>query len=296
MPRRVASGPLLVLAAACLWGTSGTVQALGPEGIAPETVSLIRMVGGALLIGYGLARRTTVPIRTLVGWPLVVAVVAMAGSQPLFFTGVARTGVAVGTIVTIGSGPILAGLFGWLVRGEVPGRRWVVATIIGVIGTVLLTSGGEAAGIDAVGLLFSLGAGVTWAIYLVAAKDLFASEAPVFVAGVVFAGAAIVLSPFLFVAETGWLASGDGILSALWLGGVSTAFSYVLFATGLKATPVAAAATLTLGEPLTAAILGMTVLAEPARATTIVGIALITLGIAALAFDRPSRPREVAST
>lgn len=290
MRRRRPSGPILVLLAACLWGTSGTVQAIGPDGIAPETVSLLRMAGGALLVPYGMLRRTTVPIRSLMGWPLLIAILTMAASQPLFFSGVARTGVAVGTIVTIGSGPILAGLFAWVVRGEMPGRRWTVATIAGVIGTVLLASGGDAAGIDLAGMLFALGAGFTWAVYLVAAKDLFASDAPVFVAGVIFAGAAVVLSPMALVAETAWIATPGGIAVALWLGVGNTALSYILFATGLKATPVATAATLTLGEPLTAAVLGMTVLSEPVLATTVIGIALITTGVAALAFDRPPRP------
>lgn len=290
MPRRTPSGPVLVLLAACLWGTSGTVQALGPDGITPETVSWLRMAGGALLVPYGFLRRTTVPVRSLIGWPLLVAILTMAGSQPLFFSGVARTGVAVGTIVTIGSGPILAGLFAWVVRGESPGRRWVVATVVGVAGTVLLASGGDAAGIDPAGMLFALGAGFTWAVYLVAAKDLFASEAPVFVAGVIFAGAAVALAPLALLAETAWIATPGGVAVALWLGVGNTALSYVLFATGLKATPVATAATLTLGEPLTAAVLGMTVLSEPVRLTTLAGIGLVAAGVAALAFDRPPRP------
>ena len=293
MPSHTRRGPTLVLLAATLWGTTGTAQALGPEGISPETVALVRMVGGALLLVYAFVRHDTTPMRTLVGWPLVFAMAALAASQPLLFTGMVRTGVAVGTIVTIGSGPILAGLLAWVIRGERPDRRWAVATAAAMAGTILLVSGGESAGIDASGMAFAFGAGFTWAVYLVAAKALFEAHPPVFVAGVLFAGAAVVLAPVALVADMSWLATGSGILTALWLGVIATALSYVLFSRGLGATAVAAAATLTLAEPLTAAVLGMTVLDEPVRATTILGIALVAAGLVVLSWG--SRPRATVS-
>lgn len=288
MPSRSpVSGPILVLAAATLWGTTGTAQALGPDGITPVTVAAVRMAGGAMLLAYAVARRATAPLRAMMGFPLAAAVGSMAASQPLFFTGVARTGVGVGTIVTIGSGPILAGLLAWVVRGERVGRRWAAATAASVTGAVLLVSGGEAAGIDPGGVAFALGSGCAWAIYLVSAKALFDRHPPVFVAAVVFTGAAVVLAPWFLVADASWLATGRGALVAAWLGLVATGAGYVLFATGLGRTRVAAAATLTLAEPLTAAVLGITVLGEPALWTTVTGAALVGAGLLVLARDRP---------
>ncbi len=279
----------MVLAAATLWGTTGTAQALGPDGINPETVAAVRMAGGALLIGVAVRRRATAPWSAYRGAPFAWAIVAMASSQPLFFSGVERTGVAVGTIVTIGSGPILAGLLAWVVRGEAPGRKWAVATVVAVGGAVLLVSGGEAAGVDPAGLLFALSSGVMWAVYLVSAKSLFETHPPIFMAGVVFAGAAVLLAPLVFIEDVSWMTSGSGLLTALWLSIIATAASYVLFSTGLGSTPVAVAATLTLAEPLTAAVLGMAVLDEPARLSTIAGIGLIALGLTIL-----SKPSDTA--
>jgi DME family drug/metabolite transporter len=100
---------------------------------------------------------------------------------------------------------------------------------------------------------------------------------------VVFTGAAILLSPGLFIASPAWVATGRGIAVVLWLTLAATAISYILFAHGLRGTPVATAATLTLAEPVTAAILGMTILDEPARATTILGITLVAAGLLTLA-------------
>jgi DME family drug/metabolite transporter len=248
------------------------------------------MAGGAVLLAYAVARGRTAPLRSIAGAPLLWAITAMASSQPLFFTGVDRTGVAVGTIVTIGSGPLLAGLLAWAVRREVPDRRWLAATAVALVGAVLLVSGGESAGIDSGGLGFALAAGVAWAVYLVAAKGLFESFPPSFMAGVVFAGSALLLSPFFFVADVSWLADAEGVATALWVGPLATALSYVWFSSGLRETPVAVAATLTLAEPLTAAILGMTLVDEPVLLTTILGIALIMSAIAVLTFQRRPVP------
>jgi drug/metabolite transporter, DME family len=291
MPSRPAGrGPALVLAAAALWGTTGTAQALGPEGITPVTVATVRMAGGATLLFVALVRGAAAPLRSLPLLPLAGAVAAMALSQPLFFTGVARTGVAVGTIVTIGSGPILAGALAWAIRGERVGIRWAAATVVSVMGAVLLVSGGRAAGVDLSGVGFALGAGLAWAVYLVAAKSLFERHPPVFVAGVIFAWSAVVLAPWFVAADTAWLATGRGAAVAVWLGLVATAASYVLFAIGLGRTAVAVAATLTLAEPLTAAVLGMTVLAEPFRVSTVVGIGLVAVGLLVLSRESPPGP------
>ncbi len=275
-------GPLLVFAAAAVWGTTGTAQALGPEGITPETVALIRMVGGSLLLVYAGRAGTTSPIRSLPRTPLLLAVAAMAASQPMFFGGVARTGVAIGTIVTIGSGPLLAGLLAWLVRRESITGPWFVATGLSIVGALLLVAGGESAGVDGVGLGLALGAGLMWAVYLVWAKAVFEAVDPVFAAGVIFAGAAVVLAPSAFLADPSWMTTRRGLAVVLWLI-PTTAVSYVFFSRGLQETPVAVAATMTLAEPLTAAVLGLVILSEPARVTTLAGIGLILVGLLVLA-------------
>ena len=278
-------GPVLVFGAAALWGTTGTAQALGPEGITSAVVAFVRMLGGALLVLYALGSGRATPVRDLPRIPLLLAVAAMASAQPLFFGGVARTGVAVGTIVTIGSGPLTAGALGWIVRREPVTRRWWIATALAIGGTVLLVSGGDAAGIDGVGLAMNAGAGLAWAVYLVGAKDVFESADPVFAAGVTFVAAAVLLSPALFLSDPAWLLTGRGVLVALWVAPVATGVSYVFFSHGLRETSVAVTATMTLAEPLTAALLGLLLLGEPARWTTTLGIAAIFTGLVVLSLE-----------
>jgi DME family drug/metabolite transporter len=73
---------------------------------------------------------------------------------------------------------------------------------------------------------------------------------------------------------------------ALWLAVVPTAIAYLLFARGLRHLPAGEVATLTLGEPVTAAVLGAVVLSERPGPVAVIGIVLILAGLAVLAVPR----------
>ena len=98
---------------------------------------------------------------------------------------------------------------------------------------------------------------------------------------------ALVLLPVLLATTPGWLVHADGIALALFLGIVPTAVAYLLFANGLKHLSASDTATLTLAEPLTAAVLGAVVLAEALPPTALAGAAMILAGLVALAIRPP---------
>ena len=75
---------------------------------------------------------------------------------------------------------------------------------------------------------------------------------------------------------------------ALWLGIGSLAASYLLFGRGIAGVAVATATTLSLSEPLTASILGVTVLDEAMTAQILAGMLLVFAGLAVLAIRRGS--------
>src|SRR2546427_12046212 len=89
----------LVIAAAVLFGTTGTAQALGAHGASAPVVGGLRIaVGGVLLAALALARGRWRPIRALVGGrhgrAVLLGAAAIAAYQLCFFSGVATTGVA----------------------------------------------------------------------------------------------------------------------------------------------------------------------------------------------------------
>jgi drug/metabolite transporter, DME family len=280
----ISGGAFLVLAAGILWGTTGTTQALAPAGATPITIGSIRLVvGGAVLMLLALCRGGFGPGR----WPLfptLFSSACVAAYQLCFFAAVSRTGVAVGTLVAIGSSPVIAGILGFLFRGERPGRAWGIATILALAGCGLLVCGGGAGvAVDAVGVCLALGAGASYACYTMGIKSLLPGRTPDAVMAVVFCLGAVLLSPLLFRSDLLWIATPKGITLALYLGVVVTALSYWLFARALRTVPVATAVTLSLAEPLTAALLGIAFLGERLTPTALCGIPLLFAGLAVLA-------------
>ncbi|MFO7310728.1 MAG: EamA family transporter [Bacillota bacterium] len=277
-------GRWLVLLAAVLWGTTGTAQALAPAGAQPAAVGAVRLaIGGAALLLLSLVRGRL----RLADWRRPAAWVAAAGVaayQVCFFAGVAATGVALGTLVAIGSAPISAGLLEWLVAGERPSRRWAMATALAVAGCALLLSDDGGWQVNWAGVLLALGAGASFAVYTVAGKSLLRAVTPDGYVALAFAGGAVLLAPILFVSDLTWLAEPRGVLAALHLGLVATAASYVLFGRGLARVPAATATTLSLAEPLTAALLGTLVLGERLGPAALAGSALILVALAWLAW------------
>lgn len=283
---RTGSGAWLVLVAAVCWGTTGTAQAFAPAGASPLSVGAVRIaIGGAALLLWALLRRSFDRRRP---WPVgatIVAAACMAAYQLCFFAAVARTGVAVGTVVAIGSGPIIAGILAWLVSREVPGWSWLLATVVATSGCVILGLGSGAVTIDVTGILLAVGAGGSYALYVLASKGLVAAQRPEAAMGVVFGLGALMLTPIYFTQSFTWLAEPRGLAVALHLGLITVAFAYVVFATALTTTPIATAVTLTLGEPLTAALLGVFVLHESLTPMEMAGVALLLLGLVILAWS-----------
>ena len=76
----------------------------------------------------------------------------------------------------------------------------------------------------------------------------------------------------------------------VWLGLVTTAVAYWLFARALARLSAATATTLDLAEPLTAALLGVLLLSERLRPQGLIGVALIAAGLLVLSLRRPSEP------
>lgn len=277
-------GNLLVLAAATLWGTTGTSQALAPVGATPPVIGALRLlVGGLALLAYALARRSfSGELRGLPRRSLLGAVVCMAAYQLLFFGGVARTGVAVGTIVGIGSSPILGGVLGYLFAGERPGRPWGIATLLAVIGVGLLAANGSEIRIDLLGLLMAAGAGGAYAAFTLFNKQLLNGRRPEAIQALIFLLSALLLSPLLIGTNLSWVAQPSGVMVVLHLGLVTLALAYTLFSLGLQQVGVSTAVTLTLAEPMTAAILGVTLLGETLTLQAGLGIVLIFGGLAFL--------------
>lgn len=206
----------------------------------------------------------------------------MALYQPLFFSAVTLTGVAIGTVVAIGSAPILSGFLEWVYRRKRPPMIWWCSTLLSIFGCLLLFMNKDAVQVDPVGLFLALGAGLSFAGYTLVSRELVAKYSSISVVAIVFTLSGILLSPFLFVFDMSWLASSRGVVVSLHLGIVATGIAYLLFAKGLTHVSSSTAVTLSLAEPLTAALLGVFIVGETLSLISWVGMILLLIGIGIL--------------
>ncbi len=271
-----------------LWGPTGTAQAFAPGNAGPLAIGAVRLaLGGGALLVVALIRGNL----RKGDWPLCatgMAALGMAAYQPLFFAAVIKTGVAAGTMITIGSAPILAGVLGYVVRGERPDRRWAAATALAILGCVLMLGSGHQLAVNAPGFFMAVCAGASYAVYALANKQLLEYQPPAAAIAVVFCLSAVLLAPLLWRADLSWLREPRGLLVAGHLGFIATAVAYTLFSQALASLPVATAVTLSLAEPLTATLLGVLVLKERLTAQAFTGMALLFAGLVVLSRDRKS--------
>ncbi len=280
-----------VLLAAICFGTTGTAQAVGPGG-SPVAVGAARIVLGGLLLAL-VARGLRVRMPRI-GAALIGMATAVAVYQLSFFAAVKLTGVAVGTVVAIGTGPAAAGALGRLVNGERLSARWAQATILAAVG-VLLLAGDGGASVDLTGVALAVTSGVGYATYTVLSKRMLdAGEAPEGVMAAGFGGAGVLLLPALVVAGPGFLGTPGGLAMAAYLAAVPTALAYVLFSRGLRHMSSGETATLVLAEPLTAAVLGVVALGEHPSPTAGIGALLVLAGLLVLAAPGRRRLRTAA--
>ena len=278
------SARLQVLAAAVLFGTTGTAQALGPVGSSPVTVGAVRIVVGGAALGC-LALTAPRSIGRLSPALVLLAGAAVALYQLTFFEAVHRAGVAVGAVVAIGSGPVVAGLLERALGAPWPGRRWLAATALAVGGVAALALGRAGGGsASAWGILLALASGTAYASYTVVAKRLLERGAPpVRVMGAAVPKAALMLLPVLLAGNTAWLHHTRGVELALYLALGPTVLAYVLFARGLRRLTAAETTTIVLAEPVTATLLAVAVLHQGLGIAGAAGIGLVLGGILVLA-------------
>jgi DME family drug/metabolite transporter len=271
-----------VVAAGVLFGTAGTAQALGPAGSTPLGVGILRIVVGAAALLLAMPLLGSSPRRLVTLWrtPAMLVTACTAGAYQLFFfAGVSRAGVALGTLVAVGSAPLFAGLVGWAVLKHRPTLGWLTATLVCLVGLGLLTAPGLAGG-SSVGFLLALGAGLCIAGYNVAARiqldrGVGALEVPT---GSFVLGGALLL-PLLATQPMSWLSTPSGFAMALYLGVATMGLANVLLTRGMRTLTPGPATTLMLTDPVVATVLGVVVLGETLAAVEVIGVLVILTGL-----------------
>lgn len=291
---RQSLAPFMILIAAMLWGTAGTAKAFASE-VDSISMGVARLViGGVMLMAIAILTKNM----NFKGWPvkpLIIGGIAMALFQPFFFSAVELTGIAVGTVVSIGSAPVFSGMIEWIIFKIRPSRVWWLSTFLAITGCIILMFNTNAVTVDAEGVLAGLGAGVSFASFTMSNSRLVKTHDPIASVAMIFCLSALLLSPFIFINDMTWLGEVNGFLAALHIGVLATTLAYFLFSSGLIFVKSSTAVTLSLAEPLTASLLGVLLVGETLDSLSWLGLIMLLAGIVILVFQSGRNKRQAVN-
>ncbi|MBI5277092.1 MAG: EamA family transporter [Burkholderiales bacterium] len=277
-------GVMLVLLASAMWGTTGTAQALAGGQLSPLWFGALRMaIAAGFFFVYARASNARLRGNEHLG-TLLAAGVCMAVYNLAFFAGVRQVGVAVGTAIAIGSGPVWAGILQALVARQLPSGLWWCGTALAIAGGALMSMTGAAAAheFSTSGIALCLLSGASYAGYTMIGKRVAHSVPAATMTLCAFTAAAVVSVP------AAWFDAGlPGIrmrdfAAVLYVGIFTAGVSYLLFAHALRHISAPTAVTLALGEPVVAFVLATTLLGESPTLQAFAGLLLVVGGVLAV--------------
>lgn len=297
-------GTAAVLLAALLWGTTGTAAAFAPS-VSGLAVGAAAMGIGGLLQAAAAApqvHRHRGAMRRQ--WRTVaVSAVAVAVFPLAFYSSMRLTGVAVGTVVTIGSAPPAAALIERVKDGARLSRRWAAGTALGVLGVTALAfahpnTAGTGTTTDGwahvAGIGLGLLGGATYANYSWGASRMIRTGIPSRATmGAVFGLGGVLLMPVMLLTGSPIVATRVNLTVVAYLALIPMFLGYVLFGRGLVTVTASTATTLSLAEPAAAAVIAMLVLHE--QLTGIAAVGLLLLFTSLIATTIRLRPRRAAA-
>lgn len=303
MTQGYVGGVAAILFAAVVWGTTGTAATFAPDVSAAAIGAAAMGVGGIAqaliaLRGINRSRAALWEQRSL----LVIGAVAVAVYPLAFYGSMRLAGVTVGTVITIGSAPLLSALIEYVLDRTRLTAQWTFGALVGLIGMVLIcvaenASHGEVVGGASVPLGVALGlfGGLTYALYSWTARRMMLQGMRSSVAmGATFGLGGLLLVPVLAATGGPFLASWSNAAVGVYMAAVPMFLGYLCFGYGLAHVQASMATTITLLEPVIAAVLAVIIVGERLPVLGWIGVALVVgcLAIITMPYARNQRGRE----
>jgi len=292
-------GNSCVVIAALLWGTTGTAARLAPQ-LSPVTIACVAMgIGGLLqaLLALPVILKSLSQLNQqrslLISGACAVAIYPLA-----FYSSMHLAGVAVGTVISIGSAPLFSAVIENRFEKSVLTKQWLCGALVGVAGISLLAQLHAAPSANSphsslallIGVALGLLAGLTYALYSWTARRMMLkgviSRAAM---GATFGLGGLLLIPLLFATGAPLLASWRNALVGSYMAVFPMCVGYLCYGAGLARIKASVATAITLLEPVVAALLAVLILDESLSPTGWMGIGLIivSLVISTLPSRRP---------
>jgi len=277
-------GIAAILFSAFVWGTTGTAATFAPDVSAAAIGAAAMGIGGiaqALMAARGIARshKALWHQRRL----LIIGAISVA-IYPLAFYGAMRmAGVTVGTVITIGSAPLLSALIEYMLDRRALTRQWSLGAAIGLIGMGMIsltegqTHGNIVTGTSVpLGVCLGLVGGLTYALYSwTARKMMLQGTQPRVAMGATFGLGGVLLMPVLIATGAPFLASWSNAAVGAYMAAVPMFLGYLTFGFGLARVHASTATVITLFEPVVAAVLAVLIVGERLPALGWIGVVMV---------------------
>lgn len=275
-------GILAVILASLLWGTTGTAATFVPA-LSPLFIGSFAMgIGG--ILQCGLATVKIVHDRALLAVHcrfLIVGALAVAIYPLAFYSSMRLSGVTIGTVVSIGSAPILSAIIEYFSRDFQLNKQWAMGALLGIIGMVMLAFSDNASTTIQythvnLGILLGLVAGLTYALYSWSARQLMLKGVNTKAAmGATFGCGGLLLIPVMLITGSAFVNSWNNMTVGFYMALIPMFLGYRCYGFGLSKISASMATTITLLEPVIAAILAMLIVGECLSLIGWIGMLLI---------------------
>jgi drug/metabolite transporter (DMT)-like permease len=285
LPREYA----VLVVATLVWGSVHPTVKFALAELTTVQLALLRPVFActvlmALVLATGrgplLGRELRAAPRTLAA--LGVLGYAGSGSLAALALGLLPAGV---TALISNSSPLIVVMVGLLIFHQRVGRPEITGTLVGFGGVALLGAGDIQAtgdlGATLVGSGLALGSAACWAAYTAVARRLGGADPLVTTALTSGIGAAVVGAVALPTQDWSRLvhASTPVIMATVWAGAIATGCTYAAWSFALRRLPAIAVSPFGYLIPVSALSISHVWLGEPLTVPTLVGAALVLLGV-----------------
>jgi drug/metabolite transporter (DMT)-like permease len=268
-----------------VWSINFVIAKNALNEFSPAMLGALRFsVGGLFILPiYLWSKRNEPKPKLLQSWKvLAVGVIGVGLNQLVFLQGLVLTTVAHASILMAMTPAMVLLLSAWvgherITRGKIAGLALAVAGVAVLQGRAIL--GGQG---SMLGDLFVLIAGLTFAIYTVAGKEIRGRYDGLTMTTLAYAGSAAILSPV-----TVWLASQFDFSRVSWTGWVSIVYiatfpsviAYLIFYHALRFMPSSELTRLAYLQPFLATIFAVPLLGEKLTPSLVSGGALVLAGV-----------------
>lgn len=290
-------GVLLILVGAGLWGSLGWFgKTLYASGLTALDVVTVRVVITWLCLVFWMTafegkwpnlRRQDLLLFVLYG------VISVALYNFFYFEAIGRAGISV-AVALLYTAPAWATILAYVFLGERLSSLFLIAIAMGVCGVALVAGAisKQWVSIPLTGVLFGLGAGISYALFSIFGKKALDDYDPMTTLFHTFGFGSLVLL-FWFSIQGGWSRLISVAPDVWWLllvlGILPTFLAYLAYINGLRRVPASLAVLLTTVEPIVAVIFAFAWAGEKLTNWQTFGVALVIISSGIASFRRSAR-------